>query len=305
MWQARIPFGLLVITVLGVSPMAGRPIAVAAQPATPIFHDQFANLPGVRVRYQDTGAGKFGTVVFMHAGTGNSESWAYQLEVFSRYGYRAIAYDRRNWGRTVTDPTTGPQPGSSSDDLHALIEHLKIRKFHLVGLAAGAQVSIDYAAWHSDRLMSLVLAGSLGPGNLEADLAEFSKRLAIPGLAGQENARYREVGPSFRGGNPEGYQRWLDIESRSHLVSASEHPTRSPNTYAKMESIRVRTLVMAGGADLLSPPSFMKLWARHIRDAEWALVGDSGHSINSERPEDFNRHVLDFLRGEHFERVSK
>jgi pimeloyl-ACP methyl ester carboxylesterase len=312
MFGARVLFGVVAMTALGFHPSPGTPFgppmmatAGAAQAAKPMFEDRFADLPGVRVRYQDTGPGKAGTVVFMHAGTGNSESWANQLEVFSKAGYRAIAYDRRNWGSTVVQPATGPQPGTSSDDLQALVEHLKIGKFHLVGLAAGAQVSIDYAAWQGDRLISLVLAGSLGPGNIEAELAEFSKRVAIPALAGQENARYREVGPSFRGGNPEGYRRWLDIESRSRMTGVTNQPTRSPNTYAKMETIRVRTLVMPGGADLLSPPAFTKLWAAHIKDAEWVLVGDSGHSINTEQPELFNRHVLGFIKGERFDKVPK
>jgi pimeloyl-ACP methyl ester carboxylesterase len=281
------------------------PVAGGAQTGSHAFPDRYAELPGVRVRYQDTGPGKAGTVVFLHAGTGNSESWAPQLEVFSKAGFRAVAYDRRGWGSTVANPATGPQPGASSDDLQALVDHLKIGKFHLVGLAAGAQVSIDYAAWQGDRLITLVLAGSLGPGGIEPELAEFSKRLAIPGLTGTENNRYREVGPSFRGGNPAGYKRWLEIEERSRIPGAPNQPTRSPNTYAKMETIKVRTLVIPGGADLLSPPAFMRLWAVHIRDAEWVMIGDAGHSINTEQPELFNQHVLRFINGERFEKVPK
>lgn len=270
-----------------------------------MFEDEFADLPGVRIRYKDTGPGEQGTVVFLHASTGNADSWENQLQVFSKAGYRSVAYDRRGWGSTVPKPETGPQPGTSSDDLQALLDHLKIDKFHLVGLAAGAQVSIDYAASRGERLLSLVLAGSLGPGNIEKELAELSKQLAIPALSGQENAKYREVGPSFRGGNPAGYKRWLEIEARSRIPGQPNQPTSSPNTYAKMETIRVRTLVIPGGADLLSPPAFVKLWAAHIQDAEWFMVGDSGHSINTEQPEIFNQTVLRFIKGERFEKVPK
>jgi pimeloyl-ACP methyl ester carboxylesterase len=290
---ARIALGLLAIAAVGLE----------AQSTSPLLADKYADLPGVRIRYQDTGPGKAGTVVFLHAGTGNSESWANQLEVFSKAGFRAVAYDRRGWGSTTANPDSGPQPGASSDDLQALVDHLKIGKFHLVGLAAGAQVSIDYAAHYGGRLISLVLAGSLGPGNIEPDLAAFTKRLAIPGLTGRETNKYREVGPSFRGGNPEGYKHWLEIEERSRIAGAPNQPTKTPNTYAKMETIRVRTLVMPGGADLLSPPAFMRLWALHIKDAEWVLVGDAGHSINTEQPEEFNRHVLRFINGEKFGKV--
>lgn len=301
-------FGLVMVAALGVG-RRGAALAAAPSPVSPhqttapTFSDKYADLPGVRIRYQDTGPGRAGTVVFMHAGTGNSESWANQLEVFSKAGFRAVAYDRRGWGSTTPNPATGPQPGASSDDLQALVDHLQIGKFHLVGLAAGSQVAIDYAAAHGDRLITMVLAGSLGPGGIEPELAAFTKRLAIPGLTGPENNKYREVGPSFRGGNPEGYQRWLEIEERSRIAGAPNQPTKTPNTYAKMETIRVRTLVMPGGADLLSPPAFMRLWARHIKDAEWVLVGDAGHSINTEQPEEFNRHVIRFINGGKFGKV--
>ncbi len=72
-----------------------------------------------------------------------------------------------------------------------------------------------------------------------------------------------------------------------------------------MEALHVRTLVMPGDADLLSPPAFVKLWGAHIKDAEWVMVPDSGHSINTEQPEIFNQDVLRFLRGEHFDKVPK
>ncbi len=306
---ARLAFAIGIAATFGVDSrtavLAAEPVAGVEQPAAPVFPDQYAELPGVRIRYQDTGPGKAGTVVFLHAGTGNSESWAQQLQFFSKAGFRAVAYDRRGWGSTTPNPATGPQPGASSDDLQALVDHLKIGKFHLVGLAAGAQVSIDYATFHGERLISLVLAGSLGPGNIEPELAEFSKRLAIPGLTGPDNNKYREVGPSFRGGNPEGYKRWLEIEERSRIAGVPNQPTKTPNTYAKMAGIGVRTLVIAGGADLLSPPAFVKLWAAHIKGAEWLMIGDAGHSINSEQPELFNDSVLRFINGGRFEPVPR
>ena len=264
-------YGVIVVAAIGWC-------VLAAQAGKPMFADQFADLPGVRVRYQDTGPGREGTIVFMHAGTGNSESWAPQLEVFSKAGYRAVAYDRRGWGGTVANPETGAQPGASSDDLQALVEHLKIDKFHLVGLAAGARVEeIDYASFHGDRLLTMVLDGSLGPGGAEKELSEFSRRVAIPSLNKPEDARYREVGPSLpdRGGNPDGFKRWLEIEEH-YGISHAQPADQVAEQLRQMEAIKVRTLVMPGDADLLSPPAFVKLWAAHIKDANGSRSATPG-----------------------------
>ena len=39
----------------------------------------------------------------------------------------------------------------------------------------------------------------------------------------------------------------------------------------------------------------MRVWADHMQDHEWAVVGDAGHAMAWERPEAFNKLVLDFL----------
>src|ERR1700685_3939665 len=83
-----------------------------------ILSAEYAEVPGARIFYTDTG-GSGVPVVFLHAATGSSRVWEYQLPPFTKAGYRVIAFDRRGWGRTVVDPA-GPQPGTGADDLRAL-----------------------------------------------------------------------------------------------------------------------------------------------------------------------------------------
>ena len=75
-------------------------------------------------------------VVFLHAFTGNTEAWEYQAPAFADAGYRCVRYDRRGWGRS-RDSSTAGQETYASDDLHALVEHLGIARFHLVGTGGG------------------------------------------------------------------------------------------------------------------------------------------------------------------------
>jgi pimeloyl-ACP methyl ester carboxylesterase len=140
----------------------------------------------------------------------------------------------------------------------------------------------------------LVLAASLGPGLSEPELAAFSARIAIPGLDALP-PHYREVGASYRGAEPEGLRRWLEIAARARQHGVAPQPLRSPNTYAKLAALDMPTLVVAASADLLSPPAMMRLWASHLREPEWAVVADAGHAVNTEQPELFNEHVLAFV----------
>jgi pimeloyl-ACP methyl ester carboxylesterase len=234
-------------------------------------------------------------VVLLHANTGTSEIWEPQVEAFSKAGYRVITFDRRGWGRSQADPATGSQPGHTSEDLHALANFLSLRRFHLVGVAGGGFVALDYAAWHPERLESLIVGASTGSVS-DKEIQDVISRIEIPGIRALP-AHFREVGASYRGTNPEGTARWLEIEERARQPNAPAQPLRSPNTFAKLATITTRTLVVAADADLLAPPALMKMWARHVKGAQWATVSDAGHAIAWERPAAFNDIVLRFLKG--------
>ena len=255
----------------------------------------FLSLPGVELWYEDTG-GTGTPVIFLHAFSGTCECWVYQLPAFTSAGYRCITYDRRTWGRSrATDPEH--QPGYARDDLHALIDSLSLERVHLVGTAAGAIPAIDYALSHPERVRSLVAANTIGGVQDEAYL-EVQQRLR-PQEIQNLPVELRELGPSYRGTNPEGARRWLEIEQASrpdHAVPAQ--PLREPITYARLQTMQVPTLVLGGEADLLSPPALMRMLAAHIPTSRFASLPDAGHAGFWERPEVWNGIVLEFL-GQH------
>lgn len=268
---------------------SARPVNAADDPHS----GAFAELPGVKLWFTDSG-GAGVPLILLHANTGTSAVWASQVEHFSRAGYRVIAFDRRGWGKSIANPATGAQPGSIAGDLDALAEYLKLEKFHLLGVAGGGFAALDYAAWHPERLRSLLIAASTGQ-IADKEIADFIARLEIPGLR-KLPAVYREVGPSYRGANPEGTQRWIEIEEHARQTEAIDQPLRTPNTFAKIETIPTPTLIMAADADLLAPPALMRIWAAHVKTHEWADVTDAGHAIAWEQPHLFNEKVLEFIR---------
>ena len=253
-----------------------------------------AELPGVKLWFSDSG-GDGPPIVLLHPNTGTIAIWEPQITGFAQAGYRVIAFDRRGWGKSVPDPAAPSQPPSIAGDLHALAEHLKLDKFHLLGVAGGGFIALDYAAWHPERVRSLIVGGSTGSFQ-DKEVADFIARIAIPEIR-KQSAHYREIGPSYRGANPEGVRRWIEIDEHARQPGTEfQPPLRTPNTFAKLAAITAPTLVIAADADLLAPPALMRLWTAHLPHHEWAVIHDAGHAMAWEQPGAFNDKVLDFLR---------
>jgi pimeloyl-ACP methyl ester carboxylesterase len=110
-------------------------------------------------------------MVHRHRRHRHSATWEPQATAFAREGYRVISFDRRGWGKSLADPATGPQPGSVAGDLDALANHLGLDKFHLVGVAGGGFVSLDYAAWgpphYADSVTGLTFFAVVPPARHE------------------------------------------------------------------------------------------------------------------------------------------
>ncbi len=82
-----------------------------------------ADLPGVRLFHTDSG-GEGPPVLLLHANTGTSASWEKQVPALVAAGFRAIAFDRRGWGRSFPVSETGVQPGSIAEGRVALLSPL-------------------------------------------------------------------------------------------------------------------------------------------------------------------------------------
>src|SRR5579863_8962706 len=216
-----------------------------------------AELPGVRLWYHNTG-GSGVPVVFLHAATGSSRVWEYQIPAFIAAGYRVIAFDRRGWGRTVIEPA-GPQPGTGAEDLLGLLDLLGIDRVHVAGTAAGAFVALDFALSYPRRVRSLVIANTIG-GVQDQDFLELGRRIRPPQFDALP-PEFRELGPSYRAANAEGTARWMDLEkiSRPAGPRAAAQPMRNRITWSLLETIQAPTLLLTGGADLYAPPPLLRL----------------------------------------------
>jgi pimeloyl-ACP methyl ester carboxylesterase len=269
------------------------PLAASAQ-GPQAAHEGYAELKGVRIRYTDTGGSGI-PVILLHAATGNIESWEHQIPAFTAAGYRCITYDRRGWGRSITDPAAR-QPGTAADDLLALMDYLHIDRAHLVGSAAGATVSIDFVLSFPQRVRSAVIANAGGASVQDQKFQEVSQRIK-PAEFDSYPVEFRELGPSYRASNPEGTRRWIELTRMSRQNPAGPpQPVKNPITMPLLETIKTSVLLMTGAADLYAPPPLMRLYAARIKNAESIVIPEAGHSAYWEQPDIFNRAVLEFIR---------
>jgi pimeloyl-ACP methyl ester carboxylesterase len=268
-------------------PMVALPI-----PKQVAATERIAELHGIRLGYWDTG-GDGPPVVFLHPASGSALVWLYQQPVFATAGYRVIAYSRRNYYNSESAPEHNP--GTGAEDLQRFIVFLGLDQFHIVSSAAGGSVAADYALSNPERLLSLTISSN----NLAAAqgyIADAAARIKLKEW--DELPRwFRELGPSYRAANPDGVAKWTELNRKSETGRGARQKFVNVVTPEKLETLSVRTLLITGDADMFTPPSIMRMIARHVPNNQLVIVPECGHSPYWEQPEFFNRTVLEFIGG--------
>lgn len=263
-----------------------------------------AHVNGVKLYYEITGNGF--PLVFSHEFAGDYRSWAPQISFFSRR-YQVIAYNNRGYPPSEIPPD--PEAYSQDiliEDLYQLLMHLQISKAHIVGLSMGGNIALNFGIQHPELCASLVIAGC-GAGSTHREQFEQNIRTTVEKLEteGMKNvAEVYSVGPTrlqFKRKDPRGWETFKE-QLAEHSAVGSALTFRGvqfnrPTIFKledKLKSLRVPTLVLIGDEDepCIEPAIFMK---RHIPSAGLVVLPQSGHTINLEEPDLFNRMTLDFL----------
>ena len=112
-------------------------------------------LNGVKFNYKLEGEGAE-TIVLINGLADDLETWMEQMPDFLAAGYRVLRFDNRGIGKSgrPRGPYTTAQMAA---DAKALVDHLKIKSFHLVGVSMGGMIAQEYALAHGRDLRSLTL----------------------------------------------------------------------------------------------------------------------------------------------------
>lgn len=257
-------------------------------------------LNGARINYERSGTGF--PVLFIHAGIADSRMWEPQAAAFAKT-FDMVRPDLRGFGDTALPPA----PYSGIADLVALLDHLQIDRAHVVGCSMGGTLSIDLALEHPRRVERLVLvAAGVSGSNLGAVDSALFTEIEEADKAGDMSAVNRaEVrlwvdGPRRREGSAPNAVRELvlDMNGRSlhtDWSSAESQPIDRP-AITRLSEIASPTLVIVGDEDLPHCLANADLITSKIAGSRQVIIKDAAHLPSLERPEEFNRIVLDFLQ---------
>ena len=266
----------------------------------------YATSNGVRLYYEEAGKGT--PIVFVHEFADDLHSWEPQLRYFSRR-YRCIAYNARGYPPSdVPKAVSKYSQAIATDDIANVMKHLKIRKAHIIGCSMGGFATVHFGLRYPRLALSLTAIG-VGYGSDPDKQAQFAKDTEIMArrfdeLGTPEAIKPYQIGPSrvqFQNKDPRGFAHFCaEFAKHSALGSANTLrglQARRPTIYSlerSLSKLKVPLHMVTGDEDnnCLEPGIFIK---RVCPSAWLTVVPATGHAVNLEEPDFFNRITVEFL----------
>jgi pimeloyl-ACP methyl ester carboxylesterase len=266
-----------------------------------------ADIGGTRLAYEMAGSGP--ALVLVHEGICDMRMWDPQVEPLVAAGRRVVRYDLRGYGSSTLPPGRFSHVG----DLRGLLDALEIHSAAVVGVSVGGRIALELALVQPELVEALVLVGAglrdwdwspevrkfgeqeealLDRGDVDAAV-ELNLRTWVDG---PERAP-SEVDHAVRERVREMQRRAFDIDLAAYEQDpppGPEDPLDPPAT-ARLAELSAPTLVLVGEKDQPDILRIADVLADGIPTARKVVIPDTAHVPSMEKPDEFNRLLLDFL----------
>lgn len=258
--------------------------------------------------YEDHGSGN--PVILIHGYPLNGTSWEKQIPALLNEGHRVITYDRRGFGKS-SQPTTGYNYDTFAADLHALVKHLDLSNFTLVGFSmGGGEVARYIGRYGSQHVSKAVIVGGVPPYLLRTpDNVEGVDAGVFQGIENaikaDRYAFFTEFFKNFYNADVHLGKRiseqaikasWNVAASASPAATLACVPTWLEDFRNDLARIDVPTLVLHGDSDRIVPLAASgQRTAKLVKGAHLFLVKDGPHAIGWTHADEVNRELLMFL----------
>jgi pimeloyl-ACP methyl ester carboxylesterase len=258
------------------------------------------------ISYELVGIGP--AVALLHEGICDSRMWDSQVGPLVESGYSVLRYDLRGFGSS----TLPPGPFVHADDLRALLDALGIETAALVGASLGGRIALEFALIHPARVSKLALVG--------AALRDWRWSDAVNRFGEEEDALLErgdvdgavEVNLRTWVDGPERAPEEVDQRVRENVAEMQrlafdvqlaavaagdpgpEEPLDPPASM-RLSEVSAPTLILTGEQDQPDILEIARRFAAEIPHARLAVVARTAHVPMMERPDDFNRLLLEFL----------
>jgi len=252
---------------------------------------------GTQIYYETAGQGE--PLVLIHGNMLDGRMWDFNVPDLARY-FRVIRYDQRGYGKSgVSNGRLGP----ADSDLLALLDHLNIPTAHVCGSSMGGVVATHFAFLHPERTAGLILvntdlSGFAATGELADAILETRLLLEKADKAGAVRLwlGHPLLLPTQR--YPQAYEHIQKIVADYNWENwlAGKSYLITPPVLKRLPEIQARTLVVTGENDLPRFAAIAELLCRKIPRSQRQIMADTAHLSCLEKPEDFNRLVIQFLK---------
>jgi len=265
----------------------------------------FVPVADSKLYYESTGKGE--AIVLLHGGYMDRRMWDEQVKVFSK-NYRVITCDLRGHGSTID----GDSSYLMYEAIRILLDSLHETKVNLAGLSLGAMIATDFAIAYPQYIKKLLLI-TPGLNKLDTVFAEdssithYSNLLREAVIEKKDTAMAAEYfircwfdGP---GRSPEQTDTAARRKALSIAVSTMKthkllHWTRfsDPPAIERLNKITAATLIITGEKDNFRISKNAEALNKEISGSFIITIKNAAHLPNMEKPAEFNKIVLDFIR---------
>ena len=230
----------------------------------------YTEVNGIKMYYEIYGQGQ--PLVLLHGNSGSISSYYKQIPAFSK-SFRVIAIDSRGQGKSTEDGRKFTYE-LFAEDTKALLDKLGLDSVDILGWSDGGNIGLIMAMRYPQKVKCLAVMGA----NL------FNNDSSVKPWVNKElKKQYQEI---------KGESTFNALFRKRMIELLMYEPKIDP---ANLQKIQCPSLVMAGSNDLLLE-SHTKLIAAGIKNSELLLFTNGSHYEPLERPERFNRAVLDFFQ---------
>lgn len=240
-------------------------------------------------------------VTFIHGAGGSSSIWYKQIRSFKEK-FNVLLIDLRGHGKSKSSVYEKAKKYTFkviSDDVIHVMDFLKIKSTHFVGISLGTIVIREIAERFPVRARSMVLGGAVMKLNLRGQIlmrlgAMFKS--VIPYLLmyrlfafvimpkkshrASRNLFINEAKKLYQ----KEFKRWFTLISQVNSILS----------FFRIKDSGIPTLYIMGEEDHMFLPSITKLVKNHS-SSQLIVIPDCGHVVNVDQPALFNAFVIDFL----------
>lgn len=266
--------------------------AVCTAQMSPMPAEQTAVVFGQSIHYHEAGQGP--AVILLHGLGANAGIWAANIGALSAH-YHVIAPDQIGFGHS-DKPLIDYRIATFVDFLYGFMQSQKIAKATLVGNSLGGWIALDFARQHPEMVEKLVLVDAAGlsfesaPPTVNLNPASIDDTKKVLGVVFYNQAMVTDLAAAVV------FARHLkdnDGYTIRRVIDGFAGSNQLEDT--KLSSVRVPTLVLWGANDALLPLSMGERFHAGISGSKLIAIKECGHIPELEKPEEFNRALLDFL----------